>query len=137
MIQQKKFKLSPKPRGFHLITEEVISRLDALPQAGLFHLFCQHTSAGLSINENCDPSVRIDFKEVFNRLIPENQDYYTHTAEGPDDMPAHIKSTLMGNAISIPIMDGKLALGTWQGIYFGEFRNHADARSLIATIYHD
>ncbi len=134
MITQKILTIK-KPRGFHLITAEVLKDLDAMPQSGLLNIFCQHTSAGLTINENCDPSVRQDFETVFNKLVPENDSDYIHTAEGPDDMPAHIKSSLTGASISIPIMEGKLALGTWQGIYFCEFRNHASARKLLITIY--
>lgn len=134
MITQKILTIK-KPRGFHLITAEVLKVLDTMPQSGLLNIFCQHTSAGLTINENCDPSVRQDFETVFNKLVPENDSDYIHTAEGPDDMPAHIKSSLTGASISIPIMEGKLALGTWQGIYFCEFRNHASARKLLITIY--
>ncbi len=134
MITQKLLTIK-KPRGFHLITSEVLKVIDTMPQSGLLNIFCQHTSAGLTINENCDPSVRQDFETVFNKLVPENDSDYIHTAEGPDDMPAHIKSSLTGASISIPIMDGKLALGTWQGIYFCEFRNHASTRKLLITIY--
>ena len=134
MITQKLLTIK-KPRGFHLITSEVLKAIDTMPQSGLLNIFCQHTSAGLTINENCDPSVRQDFETVFNKLVPENDSDYIHTAEGPDDMPAHIKSSLTGASISIPIMDGKLALGTWQGIYFCEFRNHASTRKLLITIY--
>lgn len=134
MITQKLLTIK-KPRGFHLITSEVLKAIDTIPQSGLLNIFCQHTSAGLTINENCDPSVRQDFETVFNKLVPENDSDYIHTAEGPDDMPAHIKSSLTGASISIPIMDGKLALGTWQGIYFCEFRNHASTRKLFITIY--
>ncbi len=134
MITQKLLTIK-KPRGFHLITAEVLKTIDALPQKGLLNIFCQHTSAGLTINENCDPSVRQDFETVFNKLVPENDSDYIHTAEGPDDMPAHIKSSLTGASISIPIIGGKLALGTWQGIYFCEFRNHPSTRKLLITIY--
>ncbi|MEO1451655.1 MAG: secondary thiamine-phosphate synthase enzyme YjbQ, partial [Bacteroidota bacterium] len=102
---------------------------------GILHLFIQHTSAGLCLNENADPSVRVDFESIFNRLVPENQPYYTHTLEGSDDMPAHVKSVLAGAHVSIPISGGQLALGTWQGIYLCEFRNHGGRRRLLATIY--
>ena len=123
------------PRGFHLITEEVLQAVSSLPESGIFHLFIKHTSAGLTINENADPSVRVDFESVFNRLSPEHATYLTHTMEGPDDMPAHIKSTLVGSSVSIPITDGRLNLGTWQGIYLCEFRNQGGRRKLVATIY--
>lgn len=136
MIKQLEIVIGPKKRGFHLITNDIINKLEALPSHGLMNLFCQHTSCGLTINENCDPSVRIDFESSFNQLVSENQTYYTHTAEGADDMPAHIKSTLTGNEITIPIKDRKLALGTWQGIYLCEFRNRASVRKLMITIYY-
>ena len=106
-----------------------------MPQTGLLHLFIQHTAAGLAINENADPSVLVDFESVFTRLSPENATYLTHTLEGPDDMPAHIKSVLTGSSITIPIHNGRLFLGTWQGIYLCEFRNRGGRRSLVATVY--
>jgi len=134
MVVQSEIALRPYSRGFHLITREVISQLPVLPEAGLFHLFIKHTSAALTINENADPSVRVDFESIFNQLVPENLPFLTHTIEGPDDMPAHIKSTLADSSISIPITNGRLNLGTWQGIYLCEFRNHAGSRKLIATI---
>lgn len=136
MITQIQFTLPAFKRGFHLITKDVLQQAGQLPQAGLLHLFIQHTSAGLTINENADPSVRVDFEQFFNRLVPENEPFLTHTLEGPDDMPAHVKSTLAGASVSIPIIDGKLALGTWQGIYLCEFRNNGGRRRLVATIYH-
>lgn len=135
MIQQVAFALKAQKRGFHLITEEVLSALPTLPQTGLFNLFIQHTSAGLSINENADPDVRIDFESIFNALVPENLPYLVHTLEGPDDMPAHIKASLVGSSIQIPITNGKLNLGTWQGIYLCEFRNQGGSRKVVATIY--
>ncbi|MEM6344910.1 MAG: secondary thiamine-phosphate synthase enzyme YjbQ [Bacteroidota bacterium] len=135
MIKQFQISLPPYRRGFHLITREVLSQIDALPEAGIFHLFIQHTSAGLSLNENADPSVRHDFEQIFNRLIPENQTYYTHTLEGSDDMPAHVKSSLVGASLSVPISQYRLNLGTWQGIYLCEFRNHGGRRKLVATIH--
>jgi len=135
MIRQFEINLSPKRRGFHLVTQEVMEQVAALPETGIFHLFIQHTSAGITINENADPSVRRDFHEIYNRLIPEDQPYYTHNQEGSDDMPAHVKSVLTGNHLSIPISRGKLNLGTWQGIFLCEFRNHEGSRKLIATIY--
>lgn len=134
MIQQTNIILSPKKRGFHLITDEVIHQLPQLPKIGLLKLFIQHTSAGLTINENADPSVRTDFESIFNRLVPENEPYYTHTFEGPDDMPAHVKASLIGFSVEIPISDGQLNLGTWQGVYLGEFRNHGGSRRIIATV---
>ena len=135
MIQQVPIQLAPYPRGYHLITREVRNALPELPDAGLLNIFIQHTSAGLTINENADPSVRVDFEAIFNKLVPENLPFLTHTMEGPDDMPAHIKATLVGSSVTIPITNGQLQLGTWQGIYLCEFRNHGGARRLIATIY--
>lgn len=134
MIQQFEFQLTPKKRGFHLITDEVLANLPPLPETGLLKLFIQHTSAGLTINENADPSVRVDFESIFNRLVPENQPFYTHTFEGPDDMPAHVKASLVGFSIEIPVTKGKLNIGTWQGIYLGEFRNYGGNRRIVATI---
>lgn len=135
MIQQIEFSLPAYVRGYHLIDSELDKHLPALPQTGIFHLFIKHTSAGLTINENADPSVRVDFESIFNKIVPENEPYLTHTLEGSDDMPAHIKSTLVGASISIPITNHRLNLGTWQGIYLCEFRNHGGRRKLIATIY--
>mgnify|MGYP000527350300 CR=1 FL=1 len=136
MVSQYEFQLPVHARGFHLITRKVLAHITSLPQSGIFHLFIKHTSAGLTINENADPDVLVDFEQVFNRrIMPENEPYLVHTIEGPDDMPAHIKSTLVGSSISIPITNGRLNLGTWQGIYLCEFRNHATPRKLVATIY--
>lgn len=134
MIHQKEIKLQARSRGYHLITREIESQLD-LPEKGILNLFIQHTSAGITINENADPSVRVDFESIFNQLVPENQSFYTHTMEGPDDMPAHIKSSLVGVSLNIPIQNHRLALGTWQGIYLCEFRDYGGARRLLATIY--
>jgi secondary thiamine-phosphate synthase enzyme len=134
MIQHISFQLSARPRGFHIITTEVTEQLPALPTTGLLHLFIKHTSAGLTINENADPSVRVDFEQIFNKLVPENMPFLTHTLEGPDDMPAHIKAALVGASISIPIQNGRLDLGTWQGIYLCEFRDYGGSRHLTATI---
>ncbi len=125
--------LQPKARGFHIITNEVLSHL-SLPTSGILHLYIQHTSAGLTINEAADPDVRVDFESIFNKLVPENMPFLIHTMEGPDDMPAHIKASIVGTSISIPIINHKLALGTWQGIYLCEFRNNGGARHLVATI---
>ncbi len=135
MIYQTEFSLPSFKRGFHLITSEVLQKIGLLPAAGILHLFIKHTSAGLAVNENADPSVLVDFESVFNRLVPESQPYYTHTVEGSDDMPAHIKSVLAGSSVSIPITDGRLNLGTWQGIYLCEFRNYGGRRKLVATVY--
>ena len=133
-IEQTTIILPPHPRGFHLITPYIVQNLPVLPNIGIMHLFIKHTSAGLTINENADPSVRKDFEKIFNHLVPENLPFITHTLEGSDDMPAHIKSTLVGASVQIPITSHKLNLGIWQGIYLCEFRNHADSRSLVATI---
>lgn len=134
MIQQVEFSLSAKRRGFHLVTAEVVGHLPALPQTGLLHLFVQHTSCALSINENADPDVRSDLEKIFNRMVKENEPYYDHVLEGADDMPAHAKSTLCGVSITIPISRGRLNLGTWQGIYLCEFRDYGGPRRLVATI---
>lgn len=124
MWKQVEFELQSRRRGFHLITGEILRNLPPLPKVGLLHLFIKHTSAGLSINENADPDVRIDMESIFNHLIKEREPYYQHTLEGDDDMPAHAKSSIIGTSITIPITNGKLNLGTWQGIYLCEFRDH-------------
>ena len=134
MVQQHAFTLRPRSRGFHLVTDEIVRNLPPLPRAGLLHLFIRHTSAGLSINENADPDVRQDLGAIFDRLVRERESYYTHTLEGDDDMPAHAKSALVGVDLTIPIIGGRLGLGTWQGIYLCEFRNRASGRSIVATI---
>ena len=134
MIQQIEFQLPPFPKGFHLITEEITGHLPALPDQGLLHLFLKHTSAGLCINENADPTVRADFDKVFDQIIPEGLPYIEHTLEGDDDLPAHIKSTLTGHSITIPIANSRLDLGIWQGIYLCEFRRHGGSRNCVATI---
>lgn len=134
MIRQHLFTLRPHSRGFHLVTDEIRSHLPELPRTGLLHLFIRHTSAGLSINENADPDVRQDLNAIFDRLVRERESYYSHTLEGDDDMPAHVKSTLTGVDLTIPIVEGRLGLGTWQGIYLCEFRNHASGRQIVATI---
>lgn len=133
MAKQIEITLSPKPRGFHLITNEVVSKLEELPEIGMLHIFIKHTSAGLAINENADPSVLQDFNSSFDQLVKENEPWYTHTMEGSDDMPAHIKSVLTGSSISIPITDHRLNLGTWQGIYFCEFRDNGGSRKIVVT----
>lgn len=134
MIQQIEIVLPPFSRGFHIITREVLNAIGTLPESGLLHLFIRHTSAGICVNENADPTVLDDFEAIFNKLVPENQSYYVHTDEGPDDMPAHIKSVLTGTEITIPVMNGRLMLGTWQGIYLCEFRNRGGARRLVASV---
>ena len=136
MWQQTQFNIPAKSRGFHLITNEVINNIPQLKniEVGILHLFLQHTSASLTINENADPTVRADLEQHFNHFVPENQSYYQHDYEGSDDMPAHIKSSINGCQLTIPITNGQLALGTWQGIYLGEHRNHAGSRRIIATL---
>ena len=133
---QKKISLTPRSRGFHIITDNILENIPELKdfKAGILQLFIKHTSASLTINENADPTVRIDFESHFNILAPENMNYYKHTCEGPDDMPAHLKSSILGSSVSVPITDGKLNLGIWQGIYLCEHRNHGTVRKLIATI---
>lgn len=133
MTKQKEIILPAFPRGFHLITQHIEREID-LPETGLLHVFIKHTSAGLTINENADPTVREDFESSFNQLVKENEPYYIHTYEGPDDMPAHIKSSLVGSSVSIPITNYRLNLGTWQGMYLCEFRNHGGPRKLVLTV---
>lgn len=134
MIIQKEIQLPLFPRGFHIITDIIVRQLN-FPEIGLLNLFIKHTSAGLTVNENFDPTVLDDFETVFNRMVPDNNALYTHIMEGSDDMPAHIKSVLTGNSVTIPITKGKLNLGTWQGIYLCEFRNGSRRRNITATIY--
>lgn len=133
---QKTITLSPKSRGFHIITHDVLENIPELKdlKTGILQLFIKHTSASLTINENADPTVRTDFESHFNMLAPENQSYYQHTFEGSDDIPAHLKASLLGSSVSIPITDGRLNLGTWQGIYLCEHRNRGSDRKLIVTI---
>jgi len=135
MIHQKIFVLGPFPRGFHLVTQEILNFVGELPQTGLLNLFIQHTSAGLMINENADPDVRHDLGLYLDAIAPERLPGMLHTLEGPDDMPAHVKSAVTGVSLTIPIMNHALALGTWQGVYLCEYRNHARRRTLVATIY--
>lgn len=134
MVTSKVVRLNAKSRGFHLITSEIINAIGALPAAGILQVFIQHTSAAITINENADPSVRRDLEAAFDLLAKENEPWYTHTMEGPDDMPAHIKAALIGSSVSIPIQDGHLMLGTWQGIYLCEFRDRAHSRKLIISV---
>ena len=136
MIQQVEFALAAKHRGCHLVTREIIDRLPKpLPKAGLLNLFVKHTSCALSINENADPDVRSDMEKIMNHIVRENEPYYDHVPEGAVDMPAHAKSSLFGVSLSIPITDGRLNLGTWQGIYLCEFRDYGGPRRIVATIY--
>jgi secondary thiamine-phosphate synthase enzyme len=136
IFSQSTIELAPLPRGFHLVTNEIIAQAPDLQncQTGLLHLFLQHTSASLTINENADPDVRGDLERHFNVMVPENAPHYEHTVEGPDDMPAHIKTALIGPALSIPVTNGRLALGTWQGIYLCEHRDQASSRRIVATL---
>ena len=134
MWKQVEFDLQSRRRGFHLITGEILRNLPPLPEVGLLHLFIKHTSAGLSINENADPDVRMDMESIFNHLVKEREPYYQHTLEGNDDMPAHAKSSIIGTSVTIPITNGKLNLGTWQGIYLCEFRDYGGHRQMVATI---
>ncbi len=136
-IQQNIIRLSPKNRGFHIITDEITNALSEFSKIhiGICQLFIQHTSASLAINENADPTVRHDLESHFNNMVPEGQPYYRHTSEGPDDMPAHIKAVLTGTSVTIPIRDGKPALGTWQGIYLCEHRNRGGSRSIVITAW--
>jgi secondary thiamine-phosphate synthase enzyme len=134
MVQQVEFNIPPHRRGFHLITEIVLKHLPPLPDSALLQLFIKHTSAALAINENTDPAVLRDFETAFNRIVAEGEKHYTHNDEGPDDMPAHVKSVLAGSSVSIPITAHRLNLGTWQGVYLCEFRNRASARTIVATI---
>lgn len=134
MISQTEFSLARRQRGCHLITDEVLSHLPALPQCGLLHLFIKHTSCALTINENFDPDVRHDLGASLDHIVPENEPYYRHTDEGADDMPAHVKSSLVGASVTVPITGGRLNLGTWQGIYLCEFRAYGGCRKVVATI---
>lgn len=134
MIQHQQIRLTAKARGFHIITDEILAQIPELPKDGFLRVFIQHTSAGLTINENADPDVRFDFESFFNRIVPENLPFLKHTIEGPDDMPAHVKASMVGFDISIPILNHNLALGTWQGIYLCEFRNRASARNLVVSL---
>ncbi|MBI6116911.1 secondary thiamine-phosphate synthase enzyme YjbQ [Salegentibacter maritimus] len=134
---QKEIKLKARSRGFHLVTNEIESQLLELKEikSGILHVFIKHTSAGITINENADPTVLQDFESHFNKMVPENMPYYKHTVEGPDDMPAHIKASLLGSSLQIPVTNGRLNLGTWQGIYLGEHRDFGGARKLVLSLY--
>jgi secondary thiamine-phosphate synthase enzyme len=134
---QRAITLDPRPRGFHLITSDVVRELPELESmaAGMLHLLIQHTSASLALNENASPDVRRDFETWFDEAVPERASYWTHTLEGPDDMPAHVKAALLGPSLTLPVARGRLALGTWQGIYLCEHRDHGGARRLVATAW--
>jgi secondary thiamine-phosphate synthase enzyme len=136
---QVEVRLKPRPRGLHLVTQEVLAALPRMKgvEVGLLHLFIQHTSASLSVNENADPDVRGDMVRWLDQAIPEDAPYFAHTTEGADDMPAHLKSVLLGSSLTIPIRNGRLALGTWQGIYLGEHRDSGGSRTVVATIWGD
>lgn len=136
-IYQKEIALDPHRRGFHLISDEIVNSFQELKdiKTGLLHVFIKHTSAGLTINENADPTVRTDFESHFNKMVPESMPYYKHDYEGDDDMPAHIKSSLLGNSLTIPITNGHMNMGIWQGIYLCEHRNHGGSRKLVLTVY--
>ena len=134
---QREIELRPRPRGFHLVTDEIVDRLPELGRigVGIAHLFLRHTSASLTLNENASPDVRRDFESWFDRAVPEGADYWTHTLEGADDMPAHVKASLLGPSLTLPIASGRLAVGTWQGVYLCEHRDRGGPRSLLATIW--
>jgi secondary thiamine-phosphate synthase enzyme len=134
---QREIRLAPRPRGFHLITGDVLGELPELRElrVGLLHLLIRHTSASLALNENASPDVRRDFETWFNQAVPEGARYWTHTLEGDDDMPAHIKASLLGPTLTLPVASGRPVLGTWQGIYLGEHRDHGGPRSLVATAW--
>ena len=133
---QKEISLNPRPRGFHLITNEILQNIQEIGDIsiGTMEIFIKHTSASLTINEGADPTVRDDFESHFNQIVPENAPYYKHTIEGPDDMPAHLKSSILGSSVTIPITNGGLNLGTWQGIYLCEHRNHGRSRNVVLTL---
>ncbi|RUO73661.1 secondary thiamine-phosphate synthase enzyme YjbQ [Idiomarina seosinensis] len=137
MYAQTQLNLSPHHRGFHLISADIERAITKLPKinCGLLHIFIQHTSASLTINENADATVREDFESHFNQMVPENAPYYKHTLEGPDDMPAHLKSSILGSSVTVPVTDGRLNLGTWQGIYLCEHRDHGSPRTLVLTLH--
>ena len=136
MTIQKEIRLKPKSRGFHLITNEIISQVPEIKEitAGIVHIFIKHTSASLTINENADPTVRLDMETYFNRIVPESASYFQHTLEGKDDMTSHIKSSILGNSVTVPVSNGDLNFGTWQGIYLCEHRNHGGSREIVVTI---
>jgi secondary thiamine-phosphate synthase enzyme len=133
---QVEIRLKPRPRGFHLVTGEIVAAVPDLARyrVGVAHIYIKHTSASLTINENADPDVRADMARWFDQAVPEDAPYFVHTAEGSDDMPAHLKASLLSSSVSVPIRDGRLALGTWQGVYLGEHRDHGGSRTLVVTL---
>jgi secondary thiamine-phosphate synthase enzyme len=133
---QQEIRLKARARGFHLVTQEIVAAVPELARfrVGIAHIFIKHTSASLTINENADPDVRADLERWFDQAVPENAPYFVHTAEGPDDMPAHAKASLLGSSVTVPIRDGRLALGTWQGIYLGEHRDQGGSRTIVVTL---
>ena len=135
MVFQEEIVLAPFPRGFHIITNDIVNILPRI--TGIVHVFIKHTSASLTINENADPTVREDFETHFNKMVSEDETYFKHTIEGPDDMTSHIKSSLLGSSVSFPIKNGKPLLGTWQGVFLCEHRNNAKSRKIIVTVYGD
>lgn len=135
--KQTEFTLKPKSRGCHLVTSEIVRNLPELPEYGILHLFIKHTSAALTINENADPDVQTDLAASLDHIIKEREPFYNHIFEGDDDMPAHVKASVIGNSISVPITNHRLNLGTWQGIYLCEFRNHGGSRKIVATVIGD
>ncbi|WP_088330956.1 secondary thiamine-phosphate synthase enzyme YjbQ [Lacimicrobium sp. SS2-24] len=139
MWKQKEIRLKPRRRGFHLITDEILQQFPEIQgcRVGMIWIFIKHTSASLTINEDADPTVRQDFESHFNQMVPENMPYYKHDYEGSDDMPAHLKASILGSTLSIPVTDGRLNMGTWQGIYLCEHRNHAGPRNLVLTLQGD
>lgn len=139
VVRQRELRLPAYPRGFHLVTDVIEREVPEIREmsAGLAHIFIKHTSASLTLNENADPTVRVDFESHFNHLVPENAPYYRHTFEGSDDMPAHLKSSLLGNSVVVPISSGRLNLGTWQGVYLCEHRDRGGSRKLVVTLIGD
>lgn len=135
MVTHYSITLQSQARGYHIITQEILQNLPELPASGILNLFIHHTSAAITINEAADPDVLTDFESVFNHIVPENLPFLVHTMEGPDDMPAHIKAAMIGHSVQVPIIEGRLALGTWQGIFLCEFRNRGGSRKLTASIY--
>lgn len=137
MTEQTEFTLRPRGRGIHLVTSEILGQLPTLPRVGLLNLLIKHTSAALALNENADPDVRHDMNAIFDRLVPENAPFYLHTDEGPDDMPSHAKSVIVGSSLTVPVTNHRLNLGTWQGIYLCEFRDYGGPRRIVATVTGD
>ena len=136
-VYQKEISINPRSRGFHLVTQEIVNSFSELREinAGILHVFIKHTSASLTLNENADPTVRMDFESHLNKMVPEDMPYYKHDYEGSDDMPAHIKSSLLGSSVTLPITNGRINAGTWQGIYLCEHRNYGGSRRLVLTVY--